>query len=120
MAQSERRQRETVTMELADPTDAWLTSPPYSYHIIGYEFDGEFALGFRCLDATPAHPDVLPEQTYQAITRRLRAALDLDRVQAEATADSAPTVGRCTITNQDGGRLDATIKLVDRFLSSEP
>lgn len=72
MAQSGRNSHRTITVALGKPIDEWLTTPPYTYHIAGYELDGTFHLGFRSKDATPAHQDVIPDHAHQSITRRLK------------------------------------------------
>lgn len=118
MAQIERRQGRTVTVDLGEPTEEWLTSPPHTYHIANYKFEGVFDFGFQSLDSSPPHPDVIPEQIYLTLSQRLESELNLDIVRANTTEDTAPTVGRCTITTNDDDELQATIDLVDHFLDA--
>jgi hypothetical protein len=115
MARPEQVDRRTVVVALPQTTDGWFGSPPYIYHIAGYEFDGEFHLGFQAVDPSPAHPDVIPDRVYQTLLANIRPELDLPSLRACVSEDTAQTVGRCTIIEAEDVALEASIELVDDF-----
>jgi hypothetical protein len=119
---SENDRGEVRTIELPGEGDSveWLRPPPYRYLVVGYQYEGEFSLGFQLYDDTPAHPDVVSEHVYRSVLQGIRDDLAVDHIRAVTTEERPTTVGVCTVENTDAdtdGALRATVDLYEEVLA---
>lgn len=93
----------------------WLSEFPRRYQLIGTQFDDEFNVGARLLNAETSRPSLMPDEVYDSIVERLTAELDLESVRERTTNTVWVAVGHCTIERASDGSAELRFELWDEW-----
>jgi hypothetical protein len=110
MAEYDRGGCRTVEVPLEGDSAEWLRPPAYRYLVVGYQYEGEFSLGFQLHDDTPAHPDVVSEHVYRSVIQGIRDDLAVDHIRAVTTEETPTVVGVCTVDADREAETERTLR----------
>lgn len=110
------RNVDTRTFSLPSSDDLPRTGNTYSLH--GTRMNGDFGIGASVRPEDEGTIDDLPLPVYDALSEMADAAIDMDRLRADTTAEKWPIIGSLTTSRGEGDTVDVAIEWIPVYRST--